>query len=377
MRQPAENSYDEQLQGMLDGFAQASPRQRSAKVLAAANALGFSAAGVCDAGATDHAQTVRAWIADGKHGSMHYLAERLDAMLHPDGVLPGARSILCVADRYAAPRDRRVSEGPAVGWIARYARGGDYHRVLRRRLTALVEAIGRAAPEHETRAAVDTAPLLEREYAERAGIGRVGKNTLVIRRGEGSWFVLGEVLTTLELEPSQNDKTKHDPCGTCTRCIDACPTQAITPFAVDGSRCLSYTTIEHRGPIDPALFAPTGDWLFGCDICQEVCPHNQPTNRKRELQVLEAYEPRRTGFDLLEVLSWTEADRREAFVTSAMKRAKLEMFKRNALICAGNALRKRALPELRQRVIAIAHDHNEEQLVRETAQVVLRQLEIE
>jgi len=309
---------------------------------------------------------------------MSYLTDRVREMLDPSSVLEGARFVICVADRYDGSRDRQSGEGPSRGRIARYARGRDYHDVLRRRLKQLASAIQESAPESSTRAVVDTAPLMERDHAVRAGLGAIGKNTLLIRQGEGSWLLLGEVLTTLELEPEAEalEEAPHrDPCGSCTRCIDACPTDAITPFSVDASRCLSYTTIEHRGAVDRSLHRATGDWLFGCDVCQEVCPHNQPTRRTRRLPVLEAYTPRRDGFDLLDVLNWTEHDRREAFITSSMKRAKLEMMRRNAVICAGNALVKRDDSSLHARLQEIAADPAEPDLVRSTAIEVLEDLD--
>lgn len=353
----------------LGDLEAADPVERRRRLLAAARALGFAHAGVCEARASARETELRRWLAEGRHGTMDYL-ERVDAMVDPQRVLEGARSILCVADRYHGGRDRVARTGPARGRIARYARGRDYHDVLRRRLRRLARAIEAACPNGAARGVVDTAPLMEREHAVRAGLGLVGKHTLLIRPREGSWLVLGEVVTTLEVAPDE-PIDRSDPCGSCTRCIDACPTEAIGPFTVDASRCLSYTTIEHRGPIDPALHEPTGDWLFGCDICQEVCPHNQPTRARRGLEVLEPYAVRRDGFDLLEVLGWNEDDRREAFITSSLKRAKLPMIRRNAVICAGNVLRERPVPELLARLRAIAGDPGEDPLVRETACEVL------
>ena len=357
-------------------------RQRREHVLEACRTLGFAHAGICEALAIEpeREEALRNWLSSGKAGEMSYLTERVREMLDPASVLDGARFMICVADRYDGSRDRLSGDGPPSGRIARYARGRDYHDVLRRRLKVLANAIQESSPESATRAVVDTAPLMEREHAIRAGLGAIGKNTLLIRHGEGSWLLLGEVLTTLELEPdigepASDHEMRRDPCGSCTRCIDACPTDAITPFSVDATRCLSYTTIEHRGTIDRSLHRATGDWLFGCDVCQEVCPHNQPTRRTRRLPVLEQYTPRRVGFGLLEVLNWTEDDRREAFITSSMKRAKLEMFRRNALICAGNALVSRNDPELHRRLQEISTDLDESDLIRMTARDVLEDLD--
>ncbi|MEM7228609.1 MAG: 4Fe-4S double cluster binding domain-containing protein, partial [Planctomycetota bacterium] len=225
------------------------------------------------------------------------------------------------------------------------------------------------------RACVDTAPVLEREHAQRAGVGAVGKHTLLIDRGVGSYLLLGEVLTTMEIAPSP--ASEPDPCGSCQRCIDACPTDAITPFAVDARRCISYLTIEHRSIIDEQFHAAIGDWLFGCDICQDVCPHNQATDRTTAAPVHDIYAPQRSGFDVLDVLGWTEDDRRLAFIRSALKRAKLGMMKRNALIVGANLL-ERMTPEERaqyaERVERLQCDVTEEDIVRETARQIAARL---
>jgi epoxyqueuosine reductase len=305
---------------------------------------------------------------------MEYLARNTAERLDPACLLSGARSIICVADRYhdGAPDPAGLSSGGPRGRVARYARGDDYHVVMKRRLRGLADEIAAARPEETCRVCVDTAPVLERELAQRSGVGAVGKHTLLIEPGAGSWLLLGEIVTTARLAPSE--PCVADPCGECTRCIDACPTGAIAPWSVDATRCISYLTIEHRSEIDPVLHGPIGDWVFGCDVCQEVCPHNQPTDRSRELPVYAAYAARRRGFDLLEVLGWDEQARRDAFVRSAMKRAKLAMMKRNALIAAGNALAAGDRPALRRRVEAVARDPAEDELVRSTAEAVLGRL---
>jgi epoxyqueuosine reductase len=324
---------------------------------------------------------------------MAWMAEHRELRSDPRGLLEGARSVIVVADRYADGRPDRVAGGPddpPRGRIARYARGGDYHRLIKRRLHALADELAAAHPGHRFRACVDTAPILEREVAAAAGLGSIGKHTLLIEPGVGSWLLIGELLTTLPIEatgdpsPSADDRRRGGPdvCGSCTRCIDACPTGCIEPFRVDAARCISYLTIEHRERIDPEQHAAIGDWIFGCDVCQEVCPHGRPTRRSRRQPRHEGYAARRDGFDLLEVLGWTEDDRREAFTTSAMKRAKLPMMKRNALIAAGNRLvagprdpRPPGDETLRRRIEAIAGDAGEPDLVRETARDVLARLD--
>ncbi len=389
---------------------------------------GFALVGIVDARPTDYADHVRRWIADGRHGEMHYLANHLDVRLDPAKLLDGARSIIAVADGYAAKGDAAGGEsGPPRGRIARYAWGDDYHKVLKSRLHRLADRLAERFPGHAFRATVDTAPALEREHAARAGLGWQGKNTMTIHPRHGSYFLLGLLVTTLPLQPTRAAPGDAklpglDHCGTCTRCIDACPTGCITtpgsdpapggptpgsPLgrSIDATRCISYLTLEHRSPIDPALHPFMGDWIAGCDVCQDVCPFNRHVRSARSdvgcpdptpapsdiphpasdiphptshiLPIHPAYRPREAfaaGLPLLEVLGWTEEDRRAAFVRSALKRVKLDMLKRNALIAAGNALRESDDPPLRARLAALAADPAEPPLVRDTAQQVLATL---
>ena len=305
--------------------------------------LGFALCGITEARPSDHTEHVRQWLAAGKHGEMAYLANRLDVRLDPSKLLGGARSVICVADRLPDPSPQ-TDDDSRQGRIARYAQVTDYHKVLRKRLHHLTDTLRDRWPNEQYRVCVDTAPILEREHTARAGLGWMGKHTLVISRRLGSHLLLGEIVTTLPLAP---DASETDHCGTCTRCIDACPTDCITPYSVDAARCISYLTIEHRSPIDPRFFEPIGDWLFGCDICQEVCPFNRPST---PAEAPEGYALRPASLDVLDVLNWTDADRQAAFVKSAMKRAKLDMMKRNALIVAGNRLRQADDAELRRRI---------------------------
>lgn len=345
-------------------------RDLTRMVLDECAALGFAAAGICAAVATEHAAAIRGWLEAGKNGEMDYLARHLDKRLDPALLVDGARALICVADVYATGTADTAEDPPqGLGRIARYARGRDYHTVIKRRLHALCDRLDAVQPGATYKACVDTAPILEREHAQRAGIGATGKHTLLIDPERGSYLLLGLVVTTLDLEPSA--AAPSDPCGTCTRCIDACPTEAITPWSVDATKCISYLTIEHRSPIDAGFHEAVGEWIFGCDICQEVCPHNQPTDRRGTVEPNPAYAPRRAGFDLMDVLNWTEDDRRAAFVTSAMKRARLDMMKRNALIVAANLVRDGGHAALRTRIAELAGDETEVQLVRETARDVL------
>lgn len=339
------------------GLQSAVPLERSRAILERCREHGFAIAGIADARPTAHADAYRAWIAAGKQGGMGYLAEEVEKRLDPAALVPGARSIVCVADRYADGRpDCRV---PGVGRIARYARGEDYHVVIRARLGALAQELIRMHPGERFRPCIDTAPMLEREHAERAGLGKIGKHTLLIAPdGIGTWVLLGVIVTSLELAPiradglmaahtvQQNDD--RDPCGACTRCIDACPTGAITPWSVDGRRCISAITIEERGEIDASLVGHTSDWLFGCDACQEACPHSQPTQRSRAVGIHEAYRSSRSGFPLLEVLGWDEAAWNAARLNGVLRRADPDMWRRNAALAAAHAMRSPDTPaELR------------------------------
>jgi epoxyqueuosine reductase len=339
----------------------------SRMVLERCSALGFARAGVAAAGPSERPGALRAWLAEGRHGEMAYLERTEDVRLDPARLLPGVRSLICVADRCdEAARPARAGSGR----VARYARGADYHRLIKSRLHRLSDELRLSFPQEQFRTCVDTAPVLEREHAQRAGIGAVGKHTLVIAPGAGSHLLLGEILTTLELEPTA--PSRADPCGSCTRCIDACPTGAITPWSVDARACISYLTIEHRSAIDPGLHAAMGDWIFGCDVCQEVCPHNQRSGPRQPSHP--GYAGTRDGFDLLRVLDWSAEARQHAFLRSPMKRANLAMMKRNALIAAGNALRERELPELRRRIAELAGDPSEDPMVRQTASATLSRL---
>jgi len=355
----------------------ATPQQLGAEVVALCRDQGFALAGVCQAAPSEHADDLRNWIAAGKHGSMAWLAHNVDQRIDPQTFVPGARSLILVADVYEPrpAREVRTSEvhDPREGRVARYARGDDYHVVMKKRLHDIADALRERFPDEMFRAFVDTAPILEREHAARAGIGWIAKHTLLINPEIGSYMLLGGIATSLDLAPPPEQRAITDHCGTCTRCIDACPTDAITPHSVDATRCVSYLTIERRERIDPSYFERIGDWLFGCDICQEVCPHNSP-RQSPQPERHPAYDPRRSGFDVLEVLSWTEEDRRAAFRRSALKRAKRDMIQRNALIVAGNILRERNDPNLRTAIERHAQDDQSPPLVRETAQDVLDSL---
>lgn len=348
---------------------------------------GFALAGVTPAAPSAHEESLREWLAAGKHGEMGWLEEHIEQRVDPAVMVPGAKSVLLVGDLYATRNDPADEQRAGVGRIARYARGADYHKGMRKRLIGLADAAREAFGLGEgdvLRAFVDTAPVLEREHAARAGLGWVGKHTLLIHPAKGSWFFLGGLISTVEVSVPAGQEAVADHCGTCTRCIDACPTDAITPHSVDATRCISYLTIEHRSLIDERFHEAIGDWVYGCDICQEVCPHNSVREGKDVGAANEALRARCTdldaehgrardgsGFDLLKVLGWSEDDRREAFQSSAMKRAKLDMMKRNALIVLTNQAVDGTIDRemVRRRVEEIAGDAGEGELVRGTARV--------
>lgn len=385
------------------------PATTESQIIQLGDELGFAMTGIAPVSPSDWQDFMTQWLADGKHGEMDYLAQNQDLRTDPAKLLDAsppsktnprpprnlqdqstAQSVICVLDRYAHQTDLKPQE-PA-GRIARYAWGDDYHKVLKKRLMNMADQLAEQYPNERFRVAVDTAPILEREQALRAGLGWIGKHTLLINPKLGSWFLLGEIITTLKLTPTV-DQPMHDHCGTCTRCIDACPTNCITPYQMNASKCISYLTLEHRNTIIDELQIKMDDWLAGCDICQEVCPHNRPPRKPRNLppnsgtvsseqgryrgtQIHERYAPRSPapGLNLLEVLNWNAESRQQAFMGSALKRMKLEMVKRNALIAAGNYLAKTPDENLLGRITEIAADQTEHELVSHTAQTVLNRL---
>lgn len=328
---------------------------------------GFALSGISKAEKTAHKVSFLKWLEESNHGEMGWMSHHVEVRLNPSLLVNGAQSIICVADRYGELSGETISL--RGGKIARYARGKDYHKEMKRRLHAICDVLSNQYKGETFKACVDTAPLLEREFAANAGIGSIGKHTLLIEQGVGSWILLGAIVTTAKLEPTESKRV--DPCASCTSCIDACPTDAITPWNVDARKCISYLTIEHRSEIETKYFAKMGNWLFGCDICQEVCPHNQTTERAALSSIHDAYKPRLESLDVLDVMNWNEEARREAFQGSALKRAKLGMIRRNAVIVAGNILSEVDDPELLSKLKEISADELEDSLVRNTAKEVL------
>jgi epoxyqueuosine reductase len=303
----------------------------SSDLKAEAGRLGFALAGICPAVTPPGIARLDDWLARGFAGELHYLASRRAAYEHPQSVLDGARSILMLAMNYRTAQP--AEPAPGQGRVSRYAWGDDYHTLIRRRLDELADYLRVRVPNARARGVVDTAPLLEREFAQLAGLGWIGKNTLLLNRQMGSWFFLAALLTDVPLDYDTARETDH--CGTCRACLDACPTAAFpAPYVLDARRCISYLTIELRGPVPQPLRAGVGDWLFGCDICQDVCPWNgrAPESLEQAFVPAEARNP----VDLNELFSWTDDDFRRLFRGSPLLRAKRRGLLRSAAIVLGN-----------------------------------------
>ncbi len=254
---------------------------------------GFALAGVCPALAPNGIHRFHQWLEAGYAGQMRYLSSRAAAYEHPRHVLSGVRSVVMLAFNYRTQQP--APPRPSQGRISRYAWGNDYHDLIHERLHRLADALRRQCPGAEVRGVVDTAPLLEREFAQLAGLGWIGKNTLLFNRELGSWFFLAALLTEPELEYDAPHETDH--CGTCRACLDACPTQAfVAPYVLDSRRCISYLTIELRSAIPHQLRAGLGDWVFGCDVCQEVCPWNHDAPQSDLAGIVAACRQQPDGF---------------------------------------------------------------------------------
>ena len=380
----------------------------SDQVRAAARRLGFDAVGIARAsdGLDLDFQRYQTFLAEGRHGEMSWLAAHaaVRARLDGEGILAGARSVICVARRYQGAAERSAAagapgsdagpspapEGPeapqdVVKTIARYARGRDYHRFLRRRirrLAAFVRSLGTADDPVQARPICDDAPVLERAWAVRAGLGFVGKNGMLFVPGLGSMVLLGEVVTTLELDPDASHRTSpardrglEERCGSCTRCLDACPTGAFAAaFVLDPRRCVSYLTIEQRGTIAPELREGVGTHLFGCDDCQTVCPFNAGSGPRAPLDIGDGdpFAPleRWSRLRLESLLSLDDTTWRALFEGTPLRRTGRAGIARNAAVVLGNRRDPIALPALR----TAACDHDDA-AVRETASWAVARIE--
>jgi len=298
-------------------------------VKAQAAALGFDACGIAEAEDVDPEDRLGAWLAAGRHAGMTWMARTKQVRQDPRLKVPGARSVIVVARNYYAARPEPPD---GCGRVSRYAWGRDYHRVLRKPLRALAGFLSTLDAGAQSYCCVDTGPVLERAWAARAGIGWIGKNGLVLRRDLGSWLFLGVIVTTIELAA---DPPVADRCGACTRCIEACPTQAIVaPGIVDSRRCIAYHTIENAGEVPSELRTHFGNWVFGCDVCQEVCPWNRFARKSTEKDFFP-----RAGHANPDLTAFEEMDEdrfNQRFAGSPLRRAGFGVMRRNVQIARQN-----------------------------------------
>lgn len=298
-----------------------------------AKQLGFDFTGVAQAVEPNGFVRLKDWLANGFHGEMEYLETRRDAYRHPQGVLPKVRSVLMLGMSYHT-HVTSLPHQPGKGRVARYAWGhGDYHDLLHKKLKRLCKFARSLDEAIAIRGVVDTAPLLEREFAQLAGMGWHAKNTMLINRELGSWFLIAAILTDVELETDTPMATSH--CGTCTACIEACPTDAfVEPGTLDATKCISYLTIEHRTPIPVELRSGMSDWILGCDVCQDVCPWNTKATvtQNPEFQPVESLRPLELG----ELFELNDDQFRARFRKTPLWRPKRRGILRNAAIAMGN-----------------------------------------
>jgi len=293
--------------------------------------IGFDRVGIARLDRAQYGPSFLDWLDRGDHAGMEYMAGRREVRLDPRLIFDGARSAICVALQYHS-EETPEEAGDLWPRVARYAKGRDYHNVMIKRLRKLARAIREEFPGTETRPYVDTGPILERSLAAAAGLGVPGKNTMLLHPEAGSYFLLGELFVSLDLAP---DNPIEDLCGSCSLCLEACPTNALpAPFRLDSNRCISYWTIEHRGAVAPDIREQIGDWVFGCDICQEVCPHND----RVEAPIDPAFDlpEQRRALDLVALSELDESRYQEVFQGSPMKRSRREGLRRNAIVAMGN-----------------------------------------
>ena len=319
---------------------QTSRAELKAQLVSYVQEIGFDSCRIAACRAPAHATEFHEWLRKGEHGEMKYMERGQEKRCDPQKVLPGARSIIVLALNYFQGKEERLSESAAQGRIARYAWGDDYHEVIGTKLDEVDQFLRRFGGQQK--GYVDTGPILERDHAAQAGIGWHGKNTMLIDEQIGTWFFLAEILTTLEMPP---DEPVPDRCGTCDRCINACPTGAITaPHRLDARRCISYLTIELKGSIPLELRPLIGDRIFGCDDCLVVCPWNRFARVSQET----AFSARQytTGMSLRDYLHLSDADFRALFRNSPIKRIKRRGFLRNVCVALGNVGDPSDLPAL-------------------------------
>ena len=314
------------------------------------------------------AEFYKNWIDQKFHANMDYLVKHQPLKANPKAILSDAKSIILLTLNYY---QKRINSGQN-GQIARYAHGRDYHKVFKSKLKKLSQFINSLNPEANCRFFADAGPLLERDYATQANLGYIGKNTMLITPKHGSWVLIGEIITNLKLTYDKFEPTEHGICGTCSRCISVCPTKALkSDYTIDANLCISYLTIENKGPIPLELRPLIGDWLFGCDLCQEVCPHNF---RQKETGEPDFVKPiAGSEIDLVEILSMTTpSEFLTKFAGSPVMRASLAGLQRNACVVAGNLKSAKCLPALKK----ILDNPNQSEIVKEHAKWAIEQIEI-
>ncbi len=328
--------------------------------------LGFQQIAITGVELGEHAERLRAWIERGFHGEMAYMEAHGDKRWRPDQLEPGTLRVISARMDYLpeAQDAQQVLDDAELGYVSRYALGRDYHKLMRKRLAQLGDRIKEELAPHHYRAFVDSAPVLERALAQKAGLGWIGKNTMLINRGAGSWFFLGEIYTDLPLPIDAAYEEEH--CGRCRACIDICPTQAIVaPYQVDARRCVSYLTIELKGAIPEELRPLLGNRIYGCDDCQLACPWN----RFAQLSGENDFQPRHAldGAQLVELFGWSEAEFLQRTEGSAIRRIGYQRWLRNIAVALGNA-------PFSERVIAVLQRHlGGDDLVAEHVAWALRQ----
>lgn len=324
--------------------------------------LGFQQIAITDTDLTQHSEHLQRWLRDNFHGEMAYMADHGAMRWTPEELLPGTVRVISARMDYLPGDDdaQKILDDPERAYISRYALGRDYHKVMRKKLAALAEKINIEAGTHNYRALVDSAPVLERGLAQKAGLGWIGKNTMLINSKAGSWFFLGEIYTNLPLPIDPPQLTEH--CGSCTACIDICPTQAIVaPNRVDARRCISYLTIELKGSIPEEFRRAIGNRIYGCDDCQLVCPWNKFSEESSEPDF--AIRHSLDNISLVDAFMWSEQEFLDKTAGSPIRRIGYERWLRNIAVALGNAPRSEKVMHVllarREHSSALVREHVE------------------
>lgn len=331
--------------------------------------LGFQQVAITDVDLAKYSPHLDAWIENNYHGAMDYMARNHDRRCHPEQLVPGTLRVVCVRMDYGSGQENLLSEmeHPSKAYVSRYARGRDYHKLIRKRLQSLASKIEDIAGAFGYRAFADSAPVLERALAEKSGLGWIGKNTMLINKQAGSWFFLGELFTDLPLPLDEADSAH---CGSCRACLDVCPTNAfVEANLLDATRCISYLTIELRSSIPEEFRKPMGNRIFGCDDCQLVCPWNKFAQPSSELD----FSPRHMLDDaeLVALFNWSEQEFMENTAGSPIRRIGYECWLRNIAVALGNAVTSTAIVQALQ-----SRSNHPSELVREHVDWALRQHQV-